>query len=63
MVFMEPKKWSSWLSPAEWWYNTNYHTSLQITPFKALYGYAPPMITEVRIPGPESPAIDFIAQK
>jgi IS30 family transposase len=63
MVFMEPKKWSSWLSPAEWWYNTNYHTSLQITPFKALYGYAPPMIIEVRIPGPESPTIDFIAQK
>jgi hypothetical protein len=26
MVFLEPKKWHSWLSLAEKWYNTNYHT-------------------------------------
>jgi hypothetical protein len=30
------------LSTTEWWYNT----SLKTTPFQALYGFAPPMITE-----------------
>jgi hypothetical protein len=59
----EPKKWSAWLTLAEWWYNTNYHTSLQTTPFQALYGYNPPMIFEVMIPGPDSPALEFLSQK
>jgi hypothetical protein len=63
MTFLEPKKWNSWLSLAEWWYNTNYHTSLQPTPIEVLYGYALPMILEVMIPDPNSPALDFITQK
>lgn len=36
-----PKQWSKWLSMAEFWYNTSYHTALGRTPFEALYGYAP----------------------
>jgi hypothetical protein len=52
MTFLEPKKWSSWLSLAEWWYNTNFHTSLKTTPFEALYGFSPPLISEVMIPCP-----------
>ncbi|XP_026410653.1 uncharacterized protein LOC113305876 [Papaver somniferum] len=27
---------------AQWWYNTSFQTSLNITPFEALYEYAPP---------------------
>jgi hypothetical protein len=38
---MKPKVWVSWLPMAEWWYNTNHHSSMGITPFKALYGYPP----------------------
>jgi hypothetical protein len=63
MAFLEPKKWSSWLPLAEWWYNTNFHTSLKTTPFEALYGYPPPLISEVMVPGPESPTLDFIQHK
>jgi hypothetical protein len=53
MVFLEPKKWSTWLSLVGWWYNTNYHTSLKSTPFEALCGFPPPLISEVMIPGLE----------
>lgn len=35
----DPKNWKSWLSQAEFWYNSSYHTSLGCTPFYALYGY------------------------
>ena len=28
---------------AEYWYNTNYHSALEMTPFQALYGIPPPI--------------------
>ncbi|KAJ0796576.1 putative nucleotidyltransferase, Ribonuclease H [Helianthus annuus] len=43
MVLHYAESWSSWLSLAEWWYNTNYHTSIKTTPFQALYGFPPPI--------------------
>jgi hypothetical protein len=36
-----PNKWVHWLSLAELWYNSTYHTSLQCSPFKAPYGTDP----------------------
>jgi hypothetical protein len=36
-----PKKWAKWLSLAELWYNTSFHSSLQCNPFKALYAADP----------------------
>jgi len=36
-----PKKWSQWLSFAEFCNNTSYHSSLGQTPFKVLYGHDP----------------------
>lgn len=41
MTFQKPKQWSSWLSLAEWWYNTNFHSALKMTLFQALYGFPP----------------------
>jgi hypothetical protein len=63
MAFLAPKKWSSWLPMAEWWYNTSYHTSLKCAPFEALHRYKPPMIYEVKIPRLEATSIDFLLQK
>jgi hypothetical protein len=36
-----PAKWSQWLSLAEYWYNTTYHSALGTTPFEVLYGHPP----------------------
>jgi hypothetical protein len=47
MCCTSPTRWHFWLSLAEWWYNTSYHTSLEMTPFQALYGFKPPMVAEV----------------
>lgn len=41
MCSEHPSQWSHWLSLAELWYNANFHTSLQATPFEILYGYKP----------------------
>lgn len=40
-VHDSPSKWVSWLPLVELWYNSSYHSSLQCSPFKALYGYEP----------------------
>jgi hypothetical protein len=50
MAFREPTKWADWLSAAEWWYNSSYHTAIKTSPFQALYGYSSPHIGELSIP-------------
>jgi ribosomal protein L21E len=36
-----PSKWIQWLSLAEYWYNTTFHSSLGRSPFEVLYGRQP----------------------
>ena len=43
ICFHSPHRWLKWLSLVEWWYNTNYHSSLEVTPYQALYGHPPLM--------------------
>ena len=42
MTAERPKDWSKWLPLAEWWYNTNYHTTSNSTPYAIVYGQAAP---------------------
>jgi hypothetical protein len=35
----EKKAWIKWMHLGEHFYNTTYHKSIMMTPFKALYGY------------------------
>jgi hypothetical protein len=43
MTNKTPDQWSKWLPLAEWWYNTNFHSSLKTTPFEVLYNQTPPI--------------------
>lgn len=59
-----PKQWKSWLSQAELWYNTNFHTALGCSPFKALYGYDPNLGVAPVVPaGTQETAVDFVEQR
>jgi transposase InsO family protein len=37
-ITANPHHWTKWLSLCEFWYNTNWHSSLGKTPFEVLYG-------------------------
>ena len=41
-----PSTWVEWLPLVEFWFNTNFHTSIKMTPFEALYGYPPPRVLD-----------------
>lgn len=38
----QPKKWSHWISWAEYWYNTTYNSAIGMNLFQAVYGREPP---------------------
>lgn len=41
-AWQQLKEWVHWLSMAEWWYNTSYHSSTGTT-FEVMYGQPPPL--------------------
>lgn len=43
MTGEKPAAWSSWIHLAQWWYNTNFHTTLHTSPYEVMFGQAPPL--------------------
>lgn len=43
MTEHKPSEWSKCLPQAKFWYNSNFQSAIGMTPFKALYGYDPPL--------------------
>ncbi|TYK04972.1 Transposon Tf2-6 polyprotein [Cucumis melo var. makuwa] len=43
-----PKEWTNWLHSVEYWYNTTYNSSIDITPLQAVYGRLPPPLLYYR---------------
>ena len=43
-VSSRPKQWVVWLAWAEYWFNTSFNASTQLSPFQALYGRSPPIL-------------------
>jgi hypothetical protein len=61
-VSASPTKWASWLSLAEYWYNTTFHTSIGCSPFKALYGVEPTHGLFLAPSSTASPDVDELLQ-
>ena len=41
----KPQDWCKWLPWAQYWHTTNWHSSIKMTPYQALYGKIPPTIS------------------
>ena len=44
ICFAKPKSCGRWLSMAQWWYKSSYHSAIKKSPFEALFGYPTPTI-------------------
>ena len=53
----KPRQWSHWLAWAELCFNTSYHASTKMTPFKVVYGRDPPILA--RYGTPKTPVADI----
>ena len=56
-----PHSWVDW-PLAEFWFNTNFHTSIKLIPFEALYGYSHPKVVEYVLGVTRVAAIDSYLQ-
>ena len=59
----QPKYWSKWLHWAEYSYNTAFHSAIQMTPFKAVYGRDPPKLLYYGSPPSPIDSVDTMLQE
>lgn len=60
MTRSQPKKWVVWMPLANWGYNTNFHTSLGMTPYQALYGVPPTHYSIDRVHTPNEAVAELL---
>lgn len=57
-----PRQWYKYLHLAEFWYNTSFHTTINMSPFKSLYGRDPPNMFDYLASSATKPSVDDILQ-
>lgn len=57
LCYENPKNWLSMLPWAEFWYNTSHHSSIRMSPFKALYGREPPAMVRYELSLQDEPSL------
>ncbi|WVZ98670.1 hypothetical protein U9M48_044077 [Paspalum notatum var. saurae] len=63
-VHNSPHSWKKWLSLAELWYNSAFHSALGSFPFQALYGHEPNLAAESSIASSTSSTVnDLLAER
>ena len=58
-----PKKWHQWISTAQWWYNSSFHSTIGMSLFQALYGYEPSAIEMVLTKATQVAAVEEWTQR
>ena len=53
-----PHAWVYWLSWAEYYYNTSFHSALRATPFEAVYGRPPPHLLAYKAGAARTDTVD-----
>ena len=61
--YNKPRCWSTWISWAEYWYNTTFHSSTNTTPFQAVYGRDPPPLIRFGSDSTSVLAVDQLLQE
>ena len=59
----QPRKWLKMLPWAQFWYNTSYHHTIRMSPFKALYGREPPKLIRYAIDSSDAPEVQHMLQE
>lgn len=60
MTRSQPRRWTTSLPLAEWWYNTNYYTTIEMTLYQALYGIPPTYCGFDRTDSPNEVVVELL---